>query len=37
MLEDVYGKIARFAADGKNFRQCQDFDVEMPADLDQFG
>jgi hypothetical protein len=37
MLEDAYGKIARFAADGGDFRQGEDFDVEMPADLDQFG
>jgi hypothetical protein len=37
MLENAYGKIAGYAADGRDLRQGQDFDVEMPADLDQFG
>jgi hypothetical protein len=36
MFQDAYLEIARFAADGTDFRQGQDFDVEMPADLDQF-
>jgi hypothetical protein len=30
-------KITRCSGDLFHFRQCQKFDVEMPADLDQFG
>jgi hypothetical protein len=36
MLEDADRKMTRFAADGRDLRQGEDLDVEMPADLDQF-
>jgi hypothetical protein len=36
MFQDAYLEIARFAADGSDFGKGQEFDVEMPADLDQF-
>jgi hypothetical protein len=37
MLEDADRKITRLSANGTDFRQSEEFDVEMPADLDQFG
>ena len=37
MLDNGYGKIAFFSRNVFQFRQGEQFDVDMPADLDQFG
>ncbi len=36
-LDHLHGKVSRFAAHVRDFRKGQELDVEMPADLDQFG
>jgi hypothetical protein len=37
MLKDLHLKTALFTMDAHNFRKGHQFNVEMPADLDQFG
>jgi hypothetical protein len=37
MLDHLHREISRFTAHVYDFRKGQEFDVEMPADLDQFG
>jgi hypothetical protein len=37
MLKDFHFKIALFTIDPHDFRKGHQFNVEMPADLDQFG
>jgi hypothetical protein len=37
LLQDAGGKIARIAFKIQKFRVGKQFDVQMPADLDQFG
>jgi hypothetical protein len=37
MLKDLHVKIALFSMDPHNFRKSHQLNVEMPADLDQFG
>jgi len=36
VLDQVDLKIACFTADAVHFRQGQQFDIDVPADLDQF-
>jgi len=37
MLDHLNREVSRFTAHVCDFRKGQEFDVEMPADLDQFG
>ena len=37
LLKDLYSEISRLAANLLNFRKGQQFDVKVPADLDQLG
>jgi hypothetical protein len=37
MLGQLDFKIARFTANALDFGKGQKFDIDMPADLDQFG
>ncbi len=36
MLQDLNGKIALLTGNGADFRQGEEFDINVPADLDQF-
>jgi hypothetical protein len=37
MFGDGNGKISRLTFNGFNFTVCYQVDIQMPADLDQFG
>jgi hypothetical protein len=37
MFEDLNLEISLFPLDVNNLRKCQEFNIEVPADLDQFG
>jgi hypothetical protein len=37
MFDHFYREVSRFTAHVRDFGKGQEFDVEMPADLDQFG
>jgi hypothetical protein len=36
MLDQIYGKISLLTGNRADFRQGEKFDIDMPADLDQF-
>jgi len=37
MPQNIYLKIAGLAVNGGNIGQCDQFDIQVPVDLDQFG
>jgi hypothetical protein len=37
MPQDLYLKIPGFALDSGDIGQCEQFDIQVPVDLDQFG